>query len=251
MGKEISYCHTCGRRLLETEPAFILDHRRFCKPCSPANAVPKASRRQSSTRVRAVPAPAPKFRETTRVPSALPAVGAVAAVLAVGIAIAASGAPTPQPTPVPAVLPPQASAESHPKPVVVPSIDDTLSRIREIRQSDLMFERREEVLGLLKDAAARSGPRLEEVDQIAAEYDRKFEQAAARLADFTRSEAMRMAAKEKVAEAIERLEAFPAAFRTSKSADQIGDLRRDLERRRAASAAPIPAPPQKQVVGRS
>jgi hypothetical protein len=112
-----------------------------------------------------------------------------------------------------------------------------------------MFERREEVLRLLKEAAGRSGPRLEEVDQIAAEYDRKFEQAAARLADFTRSEAMRMAAKQKYAEAIERLDGYPAAFKTSASAEQIRALRRDFERRRAESAAQPPSPPQKQFIG--
>lgn len=251
VGKEISYCHSCGHRILETEPSFQHDHRRFCTSCCPEGAVPLEPRRQTSTRLRAPIAPAPRPRETTRVrkknPAVLMAGVATAAALAVGIAIAASGAPAPEPAPVVvAVTPPPVQAPAPPKKSPGPSLDDLLSRIREIRQSDLMFDRREEVLALLKDAAERSGPRLEEVDQIAVEYDRKFEQAAARLADFTRSEAQRMAAKQKFAEAIERLDGYPAPFRTSKSADQIRALRQDFERHRIESA---PAGPQRQVVG--
>lgn len=251
VGKEISYCHSCGHRLLETEPSFQRDHRRFCASCSPADAVPFEARRQTSTRVRAQAGPAPRPRETTRVrkknPAALIAGAAGAAALAVGLAIAASGAPAPEPAPV-VPSAPQAQAPAPPKPVPGPTLEDLLSRIREIRQSDLMFDRRDEVLALLRDAAERSGPRLEEVDQIALEYDRKFEQAAARLADFTRSEAQRMAAKQRYAEAIERLDGYPAPFRTSKSAEQIRALRRDFERRRIESS-PAPAGPQRQVVG--
>jgi hypothetical protein len=250
VGKEISYCHSCGHRILETEPSYRHDHRRFCTTCCPVGSVPLEPRRQTSTRIRAPIVPAPRPRETTRVRKKNPAVlivgVATAAALAIGIAIAASGAPAPEPAPVVAVTPP-VQPPAPPKTVPGPSLDDLLSRIREIRQSDLMFDRREEVLALLKDAAQRSGTRLEEVDQIAVEYDRKFEQAAARLADFTRTEAMRMASKQKVAEAIERLDGYPAPFRTSKSAGQIRALRQDLERRRIESA-PSPAGPQRQVV---
>jgi hypothetical protein len=254
VGKEISYCHSCGHRLLETEPTFQQDHRRFCKSCSPADAVPFETRRQTSTRVRGQAGPAQRPRETTRVrrrnPAALIAGGAAAAALVVGLAIAASGSPAREPAPVVPVAP-QVRAPAAPKPVPGPTLDELLSRVREIRQSDLMFDRREEVLALLKDAAERSGPRLEEVDQVVLEYDRKFEQAAARLADFTRSEARRMAAKQRYAEAIERLDGYPAPFRTSKSAEQIRTLRQDFERRRSESAPSAPLQPQKQVVGRS
>jgi hypothetical protein len=251
VGKEISYCHSCGHRILEAEPSFQHDHRRFCLSCSPAGAVPLEPRRQTSTRIRAAAVPAPRPRETTRVrkknPVVLIAGVASAAALAVGLAIAASGAPAPEPAPVVATVPP-VQAPLAPKTVPGPTLDELLSRIRELRQADLMFDRRDDVLALLKDAAERSGPRLEEVDQIAVEYDRKFEQAAARLADFTRSEAMRMASKQKFAEAIERLDGYPAPFRTSKSAGQIRELRQEFERRRLESA-PGPAGPQRQVVG--
>lgn len=251
VGKEISYCHSCGSRLMET---FLLDNRRFCRSCCPSPTVdplPPAQRRQTSTHLRAPAGPAPKRRETTRVrkqrsPVGLIATGVIVAVLAIGIAVAAAGSPPPEPAPAPTAHPP---VQVHPEPKLppAPSLDDILSRIRDLRQSDLMFERRDEVLGLVKEAASRAGPRLEEVDQIAAEYDRKFEQAAARLADFTRSEAQRMAAKEKYADAIDRLDGFPAAFRTSKSAEQIRALRREFELRRAASAPPAPSTPQKQL----
>jgi hypothetical protein len=254
VGKGISYCHSCGERLID---AFQYDNRRFCRSCCPSptvDVVPPAQRRQTSTRLRMPVGPAPKARETTRVrkrnPAGMIVAGAMAAALAVGIAVAAGGSSPPE-AETARPLPPPVPAQTEPKPAPAPSLEEALSRIRDLRQSDLMFERREEVLRLLKEAAGRSGPRLEEVDQIAAEYDRKFEQAAARLADFTRSEAMRMAAKQKYADAIERLDGYPAAFRTSKSAEQIRSLRQDFERRRAGSAVPAPAPPQRQVVGRS
>ena len=237
VGKEISYCHSCGHRLLESEAAFFRDHRRFCKSCCPSPTVdlpPPAQRRQTSTRMKVPAGPAPRPRETTRVrkrnPFAMIAAGAGVVALAIGIALAAGGAPPPEPALAPA--PPPVQVRTEPKPPSAPPLDELLSRIREIRQADLMFERREEVLALLKDASARSGSRLEEVDQLATEYDRKFEQAAARLADFTRAEAARMAAKQKYAEAIERLDGFPAPFRTSAAAEQIRLLRRDYERLR-------------------
>jgi len=181
-----------------------------------------------------------------RSPVGLIATGVIVAVLAIGIAVAAGGSPPPEPAPAPMAHPP---VHAHPEPKLPPAppLEDILSRIRDLRQSDLMFERRDEVLGLLKEAASRAGPRLEEVDQIAAEYDRKFEQAAARLADFTRSEAQRMAAKAKYADAIDRLDGFPAALRTSKSAEQIRALRREFELRRADFAPPAPSTPQKQL----
>ena len=255
VGREISYCHSCGNRLVETESAVLHDNRRFCRSCCPSptvEVVPAAQRRQSSTRLRMQGgAAAPKVRETTRIRKRRPVGWIIAASVlvaaGVGLAIAAGGSPAREaPSPVAAPLLPVSSG---PKPAAEPPLDELLSRIREIRGSDLMFERRPEVLGLLKDAAGRSGPRLEEVDQLALEYDRKFEQAAARLADFARSEAMRMAAKQKYAEAIERLDGFPAAFKTSKSAEPLRVLRQDFERRRAESSLPPPAQPQRQFVG--
>lgn len=245
MGKEISYCHACGHRL---DRAFMHDGRRYCEPCRPAEAVLEApaaavpSRRQTSTRVRRqVPAPR---RETTRIrkrpPLPILLAAAAVAALAIGFAIAAGRSASP-PAPAAAVAPAAEPAPAPPAPPA-PSIDETLARIRELRQSDLLFERRSEILRMLKEAAARAGSRLEEVDQVAADYDRKFEEAAARLADFTRSEALRMAAKSRYAEAIERLDGYPEAFRGSKSADPLRLLRQDLERRRAEAAAPAPAP---------
>jgi hypothetical protein len=253
VGREISYCHSCGHRLVDTESddtrPYLHEGRRFCKSCCPSQPIPVPQRRQTSTRLRMPPGPAPKPRETTRIrkrnPVAWIVAGSTAAALAVAAALASAGSPAPEPVPVIVTAP---AAPAAPTPAPAPSLDQLFARIREIRQSDLMFERRDEVLGLLKDAGARSGPRLEEVDQAAAEYDRKFEQAAARIADFTRSEAMRMAAKQKYAEAIERLDGYPAAFRTSKAAEPLRTLRRDFERRRLESPSPAAAP-QRQIVG--
>ena len=212
-------------------------------------------RHGTSTRLRRQP-PAPHPRETTRIRKrgALPLVigAGIVVALAIGIAIAAAGSPTPPPTPssVVIVVPPTEPAPVFKAPAG-PTLDETLAQIRETRGSDLLFERRGEILRLLKDAAARAGTRLEEVDQVAAEYDRKFEEAAARLADFTRSEALRMASKGKFSEAIERVDGYPAPFLASKSAENLRLLRRDLERRRAESTLPPPgssSPPPKRVL---
>jgi hypothetical protein len=191
-----------------------------------------------------------RTRETTRIRKrsplriVLPA-GALVA-LAIGIAVAAgTSSSDPRPSRATVAAPP-AEIPAAPKPV--PSVDELLGRIRELRQSDLLFERREEVVQLLREAGGRAGTRLEEVDQLAAEYGRKFEEAAARVADFTRSEALRMAAKQKYSEAIDRLDGYPAGFRASRSAEPLRVLRQDLERRRAESAVqPSPQAPRRVV----
>jgi hypothetical protein len=258
VGKEISYCHSCGHRLLVDESgdsrAYLHDGRRFCATCCPSQPVPAApvaQRRQSSTRLRAQ-AMAGRTRETTRIRKrsplriVLPAAALVA--LAIGIAIAA-GSVSSDPHPLRAsVAAAPAELPAASKPAPSPSVDELLGRIRELRQSDLLFERREEVVQLLREAGGRAGTRLEEVDQLAADYGRKFEEAAARVADFTRSEALRMAAKQKYSEAIDRLDGYPAGFRASKSAEPLRVLRQDLERRRAESAVqPSPQAPRRVV----
>lgn len=250
MGKEISYCHSCGHRL---DRAFVHDGRRYCDSCRPAEAaldVPIATRRQTSTRLRLQP-PAPRPRETTRirkrnpVPLTLSAAGLLA--VGLGIAIAAGHSPTPPPAAPPVVAAPTPEPAA-PKPPPPPSIDQTLARVREIRESDLLFERRSEILSLLKELAARAGSRLEEVDQVAVEYDRKFEQAAARLADFTRSEALRMASKQKFSEAIDRLDGYPETFRGSRSAESLRALRLELEQKRAEASRPVPRESPRRVL---
>jgi hypothetical protein len=239
VGKEISYCHACGHRL---ERPFLADGRRYCEACRPADAepeVPVTQRRQTSTRLRMQP-PAPR-RDTTRVRkrNPLPLVIGTAAVVAVaiGIAIAAGHSTPPAPAPSVAAVPAAEPAPA-PKAPPAPSVDETLSRIRELRASDLLYEKRLEIVRMLRELAARAGPRLEEVDLVAAEYDRKFEEAASRLADFTRSEAVRMASKQRYADAIERLDGYPEPFRASKAAESLRGLRQDLEKRRAEAAAP-------------
>ncbi|MBI3854198.1 MAG: hypothetical protein HY293_00755 [Planctomycetes bacterium] len=239
VGKEITYCHSCGHRLVgDGSERSVHDNRRYCRTCCPSQPVPTAlepKRRASSTRLKS---PAPKPRETTRIrkrrPLRLIASAAAVAAMGIGIALAAGGRPAPLPLAKPSAVAPELPPP--PAPAPPPPVEELLVRIREIRHSDLMFERRDEVVRLLKEAAGRAGPRLEEVDVLSADYERKYEQAAARLADFTRSEAMRMAARQKYAEAFERLDGYPAAFRGSKAAEQVRLCRLDLERRRAESA---------------
>lgn len=247
MGKEVTYCESCGHRLMGD--AFIHDGRTFCDACRPTSTVPVVTapaRRPSSGRLPRVPAR--RTKESTRIRRKrnflVPAIGvAAAAALAVGIAVASSGSPEPvrpKAEPAPVAAPPVPKAE--PKQEAGPSPDEILARVRGIRESDLMFERRDEVLKLLRRAAGHG-----EADRLAAEYEAKFEDAAARLADFARSEALRLAGKQKYAEAISSLDGYPAAFRTSRSSESLGTLRRDLERRRAQPAgtdrAPARTPP--------
>jgi hypothetical protein len=248
VGKEISYCQACGHRI---EHPFLADGRRYCEACRPADAVPEVpvtQRRQTSTRLRQL-APSPSRqqppssrRDTTRIRkrNPLPLVIGAAAVVAVAIGIAiAAGHPAPLQQPAPSVaVAPAPEPAAAPKPPPAPSVDETLARVRELRGSDLLYEKRPEIVRMLRELAGRAGPRLEEVDHVAAEYDRKFEDAAARLADFTRSEALRMASKQRYADAIERLDGYPEPFRSSKAAESLRGLRQDLEKRRAEAAAP-------------
>jgi len=250
VGKEISYCQVCGRRLgvgeaLENQ-VYVHEGRRYCSACRPERAttkVPLPERRTSSTKMRSQPTAA-RVKETTRVGKrngpALAIAAGLAVASAIGIAIAA-GSRAPEPPAAFPKTPGEAAAPAStpaPKPGAGLTLDEMLSRVRELQQSDLMFERRDEVRRLLADAAVKAGSRVEEVDLLSAGYDRRFEEAAARLADFTRSEAARMATKQKFAEAIERLDGFPAAFRTSRAAGTLQRLREDYERRRSAPVAP-------------
>ena len=258
VGKEISYCQTCGDRLgvgeaLEDQ-VYVHDGRRFCAACRPAQAtarIPVPDRRKSSTKMRTPGPAAVRPRETTRVRKrsgvGLALLAASAVALAIGIAIAAGGGTPPppaEPRPVEIVVP---AAKPAPAVDAGPTLDERLTRIRELRAADLMYERRDEVRRMLTEASAKAGSRLEEVDRLSAEYDRAFEEAAARLADFTRSEAARMAVKQKYAEAIERLDGFPAQFHSSKAAASLKLLRDDYERRRPppGQSPPVPDAPRR------
>jgi hypothetical protein len=231
MAKEVSYCESCGNRLFDR--SFAYDGRTFCDACRPASRAPVAPARERRPSPKA---PARRARESTRLRRKRgvlgPALGAAAAAaLAAGIAVVASG---PSPAPAPAPEPPaRALVAAAPEPEVEtgPSPEETLALVREIRESDRLFQRRDEVVKLLREAGGRG-----EADRLAAEYEKQFEDAAARLADFARSEALRLAAQKKFAQAIETVDGYPESFRSSRSAEALKTLRQDLERRRAESA---------------
>ncbi len=250
MGKEVCYCVSCGHRL--QGDAVLHDGRRFCQACRPTSTVPvlpppeaPASRRASSGRL---PKVAPRRKETTRVRRKrsllVPGIAAAAAAaLAVGIALAAGGSPAepePEPARVAAVARPPVPAPP-PQADGSPALDELLEKARAIRESDLMFDRRAEVSKLLEEAGRKAGARRGEVDRLAAEYDQAFEETAARLADFARSEALRHSTRRKFAEALASLDGYPEAFRASRAAGSLKDLRRDLERKKAESAVSPPA----------
>lgn len=251
MGKEISYCESCGHRLVGD--AVLHDGRRYCQACRPTSTIPvappppaPATARPSSGRLPRVPAR--RTKESTRIRRKrgllVPGISAAAAAaLAVGIALATSGSPPEidpvkrAPAPAPIASPPVSRPVPAPDPA--PSPEELLARVREIRENDLMFDRRDEVVKLLRQSAGRG-----EADRVAADYDRQYEEAAARLADFARSEALRLAGKQKIAEAVASLDGYPASFRGSRAAATLESLRRDLERRRASpDRGPVRTPP--------
>jgi hypothetical protein len=247
VGKEVSYCQICGDRLgvgeaLEHQ-VYVHEGRRYCSACRPAAAtakIPLPERRTSSTKLRSQAPAAPVRPVRNRGGLRRAIVAGLSAAVALGIVVAAALRTTDPPAVGPKAPPATtvAAPVAKPAPRAGPTTDELLVRIHELRQSDLLFERRDEIRRLLAEAAGKAGPRLEEVDLLSADYDREFEAAAARLADFVRSEATRMAAKQKFAEAIDRLDGYPAAFRTSKAAGSLKLLRDDYERRRRAPGAP-------------
>lgn len=149
-----------------------------------------------------------------------------------GTAIAGSGAPPAAP------LPEKKAAEPAPTaaPVRVepekPSVDARLRQIEETIRDDSGFSKRSEILRMIDDLRASAGPRSEDLDRLRAEYARGFETAAARLADFARSEAERLAAKTRLDEALRKCDDYLESFGSSSHAISVRQLRDDLDRRR-------------------
>lgn len=115
-------------------------------------------------------------------------------------------------------------------------LDHFLRQIRELREGDPKFLRKSEILGMLRSAAGLAGSRRAEVEQISAEYEKAFEEAAAKAAEAVRAEAGKLAGERKFPEAMARIDEYPQSFRGTPHGAPLEALRAELARKMAAWA---------------
>ena len=235
MGKEIVYCQGCGTNLRESDfekgRAHVVDNRPYCSECKPLPKTESPRPRKASTG--RIPVPPPQAarrpapaRPARRSNTPLLVGGIVAAIviLMLLIVLAAGGGRT-RSASTPAPAPEKESAPAGAR--RADAADGPLGRIRELIREDTLFARRAEILALF-DAAPRAG----DTDRLRAEYDRSFEDAAKRLADFARSEASRLASQNKPAEALRKCDEYLESFGPAPAAEPIRKLRQDIQQRR-------------------
>ena len=269
MGREIVYCERCGNGLREDDfqkgRASMIGNRPFCAACRPATSrVPAA--------VPAGPAPAPeppptkadpprRPRKTStaripiagppgarRAPPAKPAraskaplivalvVGGAVVLVLLIIVAASSGRPrssaAPKPGPAEARVDETEAAMKSPEAPPGDRPDAHLAEIHELIRNDALFTKRPEVLERMEGARRSAGARAGDLDRLRAEYDRDYEDAARRLADFARGEAQRLASQNKLDEAIRKCDDYLGTFGPASAASPIRNLRLNLEKRR-------------------
>jgi hypothetical protein len=110
-------------------------------------------------------------------------------------------------------------------------VETFVADIVEVVREDPDFARREEVLRMWDSAAASAGARAEEFRRRKRDYEEAFEKAAQKAADEARAAAEKLAAQERYAEAVERLDGVPAAFRTARAGSRLPLLREELARK--------------------
>ena len=243
MGKEIVYCQGCGTNLREEDfekgRARRVENRPFCVECKPApppNVETPRPRKTSTGRIPITTPPGarrpvpPKAAQTRNLPLIIG--GAIAALVVLMLLIVmASRSGRPRPPASSSSAAPETEAAPSPAPT-----DDRpdlrLAQIREIIRGDPLFARRTDVVQRMEEARREAGSRDGEVGRLRAEYDRSYEEAARRLADFARSEAERLAAQRKLDDAIRTCDDYLDSFGPAGSADAIRRLRRDLDKRR-------------------
>ncbi len=135
----------------------------------------------------------------------------------------------PRPAPEPARRAPEQRQPEELKPPTEQDksarIDAFLAQIREAIAADTAFERRAEIQNMISAARKDAGARA---DKLKAEYEKGFEEACQRLADFAASEARRLAAQKKFDEALAKIEEYPAAFGSTRHAEALRKLRDEI-----------------------
>ncbi len=110
-------------------------------------------------------------------------------------------------------------------------LDNFLAQIRDLREQDKTFVRKEEILRMLRSAADMAGARRAEAEQAIAEYGKAFEEAAAQAAEAARSEAVKLAGEKKFPEALARIDGYPESFRKTPHAAPLAALREELAKK--------------------
>jgi hypothetical protein len=110
--------------------------------------------------------------------------------------------------------------------------DAALAQIRSLIRSDTLFVRRPEVLQLVTATEKSAGARGAELERLRADYDKSYQEASRRLADFTRSEAERLAGQNKFAEAVAKCDDYLQSFGSTPAGEAIRKYREELEAKR-------------------
>jgi hypothetical protein len=121
--------------------------------------------------------------------------------------------------------------------------DRYIAMIRELRERDVYFQRRGEAKNLIAATRRQAGARAAEIDQLEADYDRAFEEAARQAAAAAVADARALAAKGQVPEAIARLEDVAPVFADTEPVRKLSQVREELLREPAPPAAAPAEPP--------
>jgi hypothetical protein len=238
MGREIVYCEGCGTNLREPDfekgGARLLENKPYCAPCRPAEPPPPPPHRSETTRTRKA--------STPRIPLPPPASPKVSVLAGLGLlaiallaVVLACGRPTPEKIavstpkenrePATAVLPdPERDRAAH---------EGRLREIDEVIKADPLFERSAEVFRRIDAGRRSAGPHVADFDRIRAAYEKSFEDAAKRLAEFARTEAARLASQAKLDDAVRKCDEYLESYGPTAAAASIRRLREELDRRRA------------------
>jgi len=120
--------------------------------------------------------------------------------------------------------------------------DAFLQSVATMRKDDPGFGRRAEILSLIKTGALTAGPRKPAVDQLLADYDRSFLEAARAAAEKVKATANEFAGQGRFRAAAAATDDYPPAFRDTDFGKSIVELKasyegKAAEQERAAAAA--------------
>jgi hypothetical protein len=108
-------------------------------------------------------------------------------------------------------------------------IEPALNRIQQLIREDPAFKRRTDIQIQINSALGAAGGRSPQLEQLKADYERRYEETAARQAESTRAEAERLVGENKLNDAIRKCDEFMATFASSAEGESIKKLRAELE----------------------
>ena len=122
-------------------------------------------------------------------------------------------------------------------------LDRFLDQIQLVMRADSSFQRRGEVKVMLGSALKNAGSRSAKVEKVIVDYEKSFNDAAQKGADFIRADAERLAAQQKFSEALAKLDEYPASFGGTRHAEALKALREELEGKGGKPKEPVPKKP--------